>query len=193
VLASTSARSLDKLEALGIKVVRLRSDSHADVRRSLNLIARLLGTPEVGEQVWARLDAQLTAAAARVPAAMQGRRVFFELSGGPYAAGTTSFIGETLARLGLVNVVPPELGPFPKLNPEFVVRARPELIMGSQRDQAALQVRPGWQTLPAVQQRWLCGFDSATYELLIRPGPRLGEGAALLADCLVRLAGEGPR
>jgi iron complex transport system substrate-binding protein len=39
--------------------------------------------------------------------------VYFEIAGGPYAAGRSSFIGETLTRLGLVNIVPAELGPFP--------------------------------------------------------------------------------
>jgi len=67
------------------------------------------------------------------------------------------------------------------------VRARPELVMGSARDQAARLARPGWHSLPAVQQQRLCGFDEATYELLTRPGPRLGEAAAALADCLVNL------
>ncbi len=193
VLASTSARSLDKLEALGLRVLRLKSDSHADVRRTLNLVAQLLGTPEAGERMWAQLDAQIAAAAARVPPALRGQRVYFEIGGGPYAAGTTSFIGETLARLGMGNIVPAELGPFPKLNPEFVVRARPELIMGAQRDQAALLARPGWQALPAVQGRRVCGFESADYETLIRPGPRLGEAAVLLASCLQRLGAEPPR
>ena len=46
--------------------------------------------------------------------------------------------GQTLQQLGLGNIVPPALGPFPKLNPEFVVRAKPDLIMGVQREQAAL-------------------------------------------------------
>ena len=187
VLAARSARTLDKLQALGLRVIRLQSDSHADVRRSLGLVAALLGTPDEGERVWARQTAQITAAAARVPPALRGQRVYFELGGGPYAAGASSFIGETLARLGLANTVPPELGPFPKFNPEFVVRARPELVMGSARDQAARLARPGWHSLPAVQQQRLCGFDEATYELLTRPGPRLGEAAAALADCLVNL------
>lgn len=193
VLASTSARSLDKLEALGFRVLRLKSESHADVRRTLGLVAQLLGTPAEGERVWARLDAQIAAAAARVPAALRGQRVYFEIGGGPYAAGTTSFIGETLTRLGMANIVPPELGPFPKLNPEFVVRARPELVMGVQREQAALLARPGWQAVPAVRERRVCGFESAAYETLIRPGPRLGEAAGLLADCLQGLAPEAPR
>ncbi len=193
VLASTSARSLDRLEALGLKVVRLRSESHADVRRALGLVARLLGTPQAAERVWAQVEAEIAAATARVPAELRGRRVYFEIGGGPYAAGTTSFIGETLTRLGLANIVPPELGPFPKLNPEFVVRARPEVIMGVGREQAALLARPGWQVLPATQQRWLCGFDDAPYEVLIRPGPRLGEAAGMLADCLARIGPGLPR
>lgn len=187
VLASTSARALDKLEALGFTVVRLKSESHADVRRTLGLVARLLGSPQAADRVWAQVETDLAVAAARLPATLRGRRVYFEIGGGPYAAGSSSFIGETLTRLGMVNIVPPELGPFPKLNPEFVVRARPELIMGVGRDQAALLARPGWRQLPAVQQRWLCGFSHDDYEMLIRPGPRLGEAARVLADCLSRL------
>ena len=188
VLASTSSRAMERLDALGLRVVRLKSDSHADVRRTLGLIAQLLGTPNAGAQVWARIQSELDAAAARVPPALRGRRVYFEIGGGPYAAGTTSFIGETLTRLGMANIVPPALGPFPKLNPEFVVRARPDILMGLQAEQAALLRRPGWDGLAAVHERQLCGFDLAQYDMLVRPGPRMGEGAALLADCLAGLA-----
>lgn len=187
VLASSAARSLDKLEALGFRVLRLNSDSHADVQRSMLLVAQLLGQPQQAEALWAQIEQRIENAAARVPAALRGQSVYFELGGGPYAAGGSSFIGQTLARLGLVNIVPPALGPFPKLNPEFVVRARPAVIMGARREQAALLARPGWQAIPAVRQRQVCGFDAAQYELLTRPGPRLGEAAELLADCLEAL------
>lgn len=188
VLASSASRAVERLQALGFTVIALRAESHADVRRTLDLVARLLGTPAEGERVWARLNREIDAAAARVPPSMRGQRVYFEVGGGPYAAGTSSFIGETLARLGVANVVPAALGPFPKLNPEYVVLARPDVILGAQNEQAALRERPGWSTLPAVRDQRLCGFPAAQYELLIRPGPRLGEGAGLLADCLVRLA-----
>lgn len=188
ILASISSRAMDRLEALGFRVVRIRSDSHADVRRALALVAALLGTPDAGARTWARLERELAAAADRVPPALRGRRVYFEISGGPYAAGTTSFIGETLARLGMANIVPPDLGPFPKLNPEFVVRARPDVIMGIRREQDALPQRPGWGDLPAVREQRLCSYDSAQYDVLVRPGPRMGEAAALIADCLQRLS-----
>lgn len=187
VLASTSARALDRLEALGVRVLRLRSESHADVRRTLELLARLLGTPAEGEQLWARLEREMDAAAARVPASLRGQRVYFEVEGGPYTAGTASFIGQTLARLGVGNIVPADMGPFPKLNPEFVVRAQPAVVMGVPREMAGLAQRPGWGTLAALREGRVCGFDTAQYDVLIRPGPRMGEAAGLLADCLARV------
>jgi iron complex transport system substrate-binding protein len=187
VLASSASRAMDRLEALGFKVLRLKSETHADVRRTLDVMARLLGVPDEAPRAWARIEREIDAAARRVPPAQRGRRVYFELGGGPYAAGTSSFIGETLARLGMANIVPASLGPFPKLNPEYVVRARPDLIMGMQREQAAVLQRPGWDTLAAVRDKRLCGFETPQYEMLIRPGPRMGEAAGLLADCLLRL------
>lgn len=191
VLASTSARSLDRLEALGVRVLRLKAETHADVRRTLGLLAQLLGTPAEGERLWQRIDHEIQTAVARVPPAWRGTRVYFEVGGGPYAAGRSSFIGETLARLGLDNIVPAELGPFPKLNPEFVVRAQPQLAMGVQREQAAMAARPGWHTVPAIALNQRCGFETARYEVLIRPGPRMGEAATALADC-VRGLGDRP-
>jgi iron complex transport system substrate-binding protein len=187
IVASTSARSLDKLEALGFKVVRLRSESHADVRRTLNLLAGLLGKAEAAEPLWTKLQAEIEVQVRRLPAYWRGRSAYFEIGSGPWAAGRASFIGETMTRLGLVNIVTPELGPFPKLNPEFVVRAAPEIVMGSRQHQAAMAARPGWDRVPAIQRGWLCGFDSSQGDVLVRPGPRLGEAAGLLVDCLLKL------
>ncbi|MDO9285069.1 MAG: helical backbone metal receptor [Aquabacterium sp.] len=191
VLASTSARSIDRLEALGFKVLRLKSETHADVRRTLALLATLLGTPAEGDRVWQGIQRDIAAAAERVPPARRGQRVYFEIGGGPYAAGRSSFIGETLTLLGMDNVVPAELGPFPKLNPEFVVRAQPQVVMGVQREQAAMAARPGWQAIPAIAGNQRCGFETPRYEMLIRPGPRVGEAAGVLADCLAGLASTG--
>ena len=173
--------------------MRLKSETHADVRRTLELVARLLGKPDEGAKVWARVESEIAAAARRVPPQFLGHRVYFEIAGGPYAAGASSFIGETLVRLGLANVVAPELGPFPKLNPEYVVRAKPDIIMGERREQAKLPNRPGWGALDAVREQRLCSFDTPRYELLIRPGPRVGEAAAVLADCLAGLAAGAAR
>jgi iron complex transport system substrate-binding protein len=187
VLAAPSARVIERLEALGLKVLVLESRDHADVRHSLDVLAQLLGAPERAAALWARIDAQTRAAMARVPLAWRGQRVYFEVDATPYAAGAGSFIGETLQQLGMGNIVPPALGPFPKLNPEYVVRAQPDVLMAPARNLAEMPQRPGWSRLVALQKKRACGFDAARYELLTRPGPRLGEAALVLADCLARL------
>ena len=108
-------------------------------------------------------------------------------SRGPYAAGPQSFIGESLARLQLANIVPPAMGPFPKLSPEFVVRAQPEVIIAESRVLPEMAQRPGWAGLPALRRRQACGFDGAAFEVLVRPGPRMGEAALQIADCLAAM------
>jgi iron complex transport system substrate-binding protein len=186
VLAARSARVIDRLRGLGLRVVLVESQTHADVRRSLALLGRLLGTTAAADAAWAGIEADLARAAARVPQALRGKKVYFEVAPDPYAAGAASFIGETLARLGMGNAVPRELGPFPKLNPEYVVRAQPDIVMASERALRSMPERPGWQALRALPRR-SCGFDTARYELLIRPGPRMGEAALAMADCLAGL------
>ena len=187
VLVATSARVTERLEGLGLKVLVLESRNHADVQRTLMLLGQALGTPNQAGAVWARIEREMLAAAAKVPPALRGQRVYFEVDSAPYAAGASSFIGQTLTRLGLVNAVPAELGPFPKLSPEFVVRAQPDIVMADARSLAAMARRPGWSALRALRNAQTCGFASARYELLIRPGPRMGEAALLLADCLLSL------
>jgi len=188
VLAAPSARVIERLEALGLKVLVLESRDRADVRHTLAVLAQAIGEPARADALWAQIETRTRAAAARVPARVRGLRVYFEVDATPYAAGTGSFIGETLRQLGLANIVPAELGPFPKLNPEYVVRAQPEVVMAAARNLAEMPRRPGWSRMKALQTRRTCGFDSARYELITRPGPRLGEAAEVLADCLVSLS-----
>jgi iron complex transport system substrate-binding protein len=192
VLAASSARVIDRLEAVGVKVIALEPKSLADTRRVMNKVAAALGSPSASEVVWRDIERRIAAAAAQVPPALRGARVYFEVAASPHAAGEVSFIGETLARLGLGNAVPASLGPFPKLNPEYVVRAQPDIVMASERNLADMPKRPGWSSLRALRAGRQCGFASAQYEVLIRPGPRLGEAAELMAGCLTRLPQEAP-
>ena len=125
-----------------------------------------------------------TVQAQSIPPSVRGTRVYFEVNQGPYAAGESSFIGETLTRLGAKNIVPAKLGPFPKLNPEFIVRANPDLIMIGQRSADGLAARPGWQSMRALREQRVCIFPSEQADVLVRPGPRMAEGARLMAQCL---------
>lgn len=187
VLAAVSTRAVDRLASLGLQVATLEPKNQADTARVIHAVAMLLGREAQGDALWADTQRRTAAAAARVPAAWRGKRVYFEVDSAPYAAGAGSFIGETMQRLGLGNIVPADLGPFPKLNPEFVVRAQPDLVIASERELRDMAQRPGWSALHALQAHQVCAFSGAAYEMLVRPGPRLGEAAERIADCLEHL------
>ena len=187
VLMATSSRASARLESLGVAVVALEPKTHADVQRVLGKIGQVLAVPDA-QRVWRRIDAAVEAAAQSVPPAARGARVYFEVNRGPYGAGTSSFIGETLTRLGARNILPAALGPFPKLNPEYVVRADPDLIMVGARSVEGLAERPGWGSLRALREQRLCVFSPEESDVLVRPGPRMAEGARLMAGCLASKA-----
>jgi len=184
VLLAVSARVSGRLESLGLRVVALEPKSMKDVQRVLGKMGQVLGREDAARSLWQRLDAGVNAAAAQLPAHARGKRVYFEVNSGPYAAGESSFIGEVLGRLGAANIVPASLGPFPKLNPEFVVRADPQLIMVGDRNAAALDTRPGWAGIDAVRAGRICRFSAAEGDVLVRPGPRMDEAAQIMARCL---------
>ncbi len=188
VVLATASRASARLEALGVKVVALEPKTHADVRRVLGKLGELLDVPDA-LRVWRVIDAGVSAAAQSLPPRVKATRVYFEVNRAPYGAGTSSFIGETLTRLGVQNIIPPELGPFPKLNPEFVVRANPDLIMVGDRNFQGMTQRPGWDRIRAVHDKRICVFPIENSDMLVRPGPRMAEAARIMAQCLIDKAG----
>jgi iron complex transport system substrate-binding protein len=118
VLMATSSRGVQRLESLGLKVLALEPRSAADAQRVMGKLGQLL---EVADalRIWRNIDAgrvgggEVAAAISAQPACV--------LRGQPggYAAGPTSFIGETMARLGVQNIVTPDLGPYPKSTPNL--------------------------------------------------------------------------
>jgi iron complex transport system substrate-binding protein len=187
VLAASSTRAQARLEQLGLRVLSFESNRHDQVRSTLQRLGQLFAAGPAAETAWRAIEADIERAATQVPSRLKGRSVYFEADSTPYAAGEASFLGQTLQRLHLRNVAPAALGAFPKLSPEFIVRAQPDVILATRRHAQEMPGRPGWSTLKALRERQVCGFDEPTYELLIRPGPRMGEAALAMARCLAAL------
>ena len=185
VLMATSARGAERFASLGLTVLALEPRSHADVQRVMRIVAQALDVPvPESDRVWRHIEAAVDAAAQSIPAQVKGQRVYFEVSRAPYGASESSFIGETLQRLGARNILPASLGPFPKINPEFVVRAQPDIIMVGDSNFADMTTRPGWQNMRAMRTQRVCHFRPEESDVLVRAGPRMAEAARLMAKCL---------
>jgi len=193
VLMATSARGAERLQALGITVLALEPRTHADLQRVINTLAQVLGVPaSESERLWREINAGVLAAAQSLPPQARGQKVYVEVSPAPYGASESSFIGETLMLMGLRNILPGSLGPFPKINPEFVVRAQPDIIMAGDSSRVSMLQRPGWSQLKVIQSDQVCVFNTDESDVLVRAGPRMAEGARLMAQCIARSQGSKP-
>ena len=185
VLLEKASPVIARLNDLGIKTFALDIKSMGDEERALQKLDRVLGTSE-SPRVWNQVQKEIMRANKQLSANGRNIHVYFEVNPAPFAAGRTSFIGEILNQLDLVNIIPESLGPFPKINPEFVVQAKPDVILLTESTVADIQKRPGWNSIPAVSKNRICVFTGDQNDILVRPGPRMGEAALIISDCIQR-------
>jgi iron complex transport system substrate-binding protein len=177
VLASEYGPAPTRLAALGLTVWAGSAARLADVYRVLEILGRLVGRSPEAAALAATMRRDVDALAARVRA-LPRVRVYDELDPTPYTVGPGSFVGALLDMAGGDNIVPADLGEFPRISPELVIARDPEVILGVPLAEAA--GRPGWAGITAVKRGAVHTLTPAEQGLLSRPGPRLAEGLALL-------------
>jgi iron complex transport system substrate-binding protein len=186
VLMAGSARGVERLRALGLTVLTLEPKNYADIQNALGVVAKVLGVPsQESDRVWREMNLQVEEISKSISQHTKAKRVYFEVSPVPFGASESSFIGETLQRLGAKNILPAAMGVFPQVSPEFVVRAQPDIIMVGDSNLADMQARPGWMNLQAMRTGRVCTFKPYESDVLVRPGPRMVEAARLMSTCLV--------
>lgn len=190
VLLGRSQRISERLQELGIASFVLNTETYTDIGHGVTVIGEILGVPDRAAQLNDEIERAVREVGerARTGRRGQGPTVYFEVDRAPYAAGPSSFIGEILVLLGTRNIVTPDLGSFPKLNPEYVVRHDPDVIFISPVDAPGLAERPGWGQIRAVKEHRLCSFPAQVRDTIVRGGPRIAEGMRAMADCLARVA-----
>jgi iron complex transport system substrate-binding protein len=190
VILAHAARVTDRLRELGVPTFDVETHTYADISRTVSAIGQLLSVPEQAASLYRDIERSVASVAERSKRGLRGRTplIYYEVDSGPYAAGPESFIGEMLARLGARNILTPDLGPFPKLNPEYVVRHNPDVIFVSPKEAPNLDHRPGWDQIRAVKEKRICSFAIEVRDTIVRPGPRVAEGLQAMANCLSRVA-----
>jgi iron complex transport system substrate-binding protein len=190
VILAHAARVTDRLRELGVPTFDVETHTYADISRTVSAIGNLLGVPNQAVSLNRDIERSVASVAESAKHGLHGRTplIYYEVDSGPYAAGPQSFIGEMLARLGARNILTPDLGPFPKLNPEYVVRHNPDVIFVAPKEAPNLDHRPGWDQIRAVKEKRICSFAPEVRDTIVRAGPRVAEGLQAMADCLSRVA-----
>jgi iron complex transport system substrate-binding protein len=191
VLLEKASPAIARLNSLGVRTFALDVKSMGDEERALKKLDTLLGTSG-STRVWNQIQKEIMRANKQLSSKGVNISVYFEVNPAPFAAGRSSFIGEILTQLNLINIIPESLGPFPKINPEFVVQAKPHVILLTESTTKDIQKRPGWNSIPAAKRNRICSFTADQNDVLVRPGPRMGEAALIISQCIQQKMSSSP-
>lgn len=194
ILVPRSMRLAERMRGLGLTVLVFEPEDWRTAQQTFLQIGLLLGLSSAHtKQRWQVIENQVSAIATQIPPQAKGIKVYYEVDSTPYAASESSFIGHLLQKLGMRNIVPGHLGSFPRLNPEFVVKADPQLMITSAARSKEFIQRPGWNTIEAARNSrngGICGLTPTEQDAVVRPGPRMAEAAQALARCITEYANQ---
>jgi len=175
----------DKLAARGIASWFPRTESLAQIDALLVGLGARTGHAEQARRVVTDLDAREQAITAAT-AAERRPRVLMVVGLGPVvAAGPASFADEMIRRAGAENVLV-DAAAWPVLGFERIVELDPDVVIDASAVETGGVTRitpdaPGWSGLRAVREGHVIALAD---QRVLRPGPRIAEGLAVLASAL---------
>jgi iron complex transport system substrate-binding protein len=167
---SSGSRLTEKLAAAGLTVYGGTAQTYNEVFEKIAVLGKLTNRETGALNLITKMRTELNTLQASV-AQLPKVSTYYEIDPTPYSVGPNSFIGALLSRAGGQTIVPATLGDFPKLDPELIVGANPQVMVGVSLAEAAR--RPGWAGLKAVQSGQAFKLTPEENDAISRPGPRL--------------------
>ncbi len=188
VIASPYGKLAPALARVGIPVFVVKTETYDDIFKTARELGRLVGREAQAEALVARIRAQVYALESKAAKSKTRPTVYYEIDPTPYTVGPDSFIGVLIQKARGRNIIPRNLGLFPKISPELVVAKNPEVIVLGDAPYgvtyAKIKARPGWAGIRAVRDRRVCELTKAETDVVHRPGPRVAEGLRVLIRCI---------
>ena len=177
---SSSSRLTEKLAAAGLNVYGGTAQTYNETFEKIATLGKITNREVNATRLVTKMRGELNdlqKAVLKLPKVS----VYYEVDPAPYSVGPNSFIGALIQKAGGQTIVTAKMGNFPKLDPEFIVKSNPQVMMGLTLNDA--KKRPGWQTLQAVKNNRVYQQTDDERDALVRPGPRL----ALALKTLIKI------
>ena len=178
-------------ENAGARVLRLPCTSWAEIETAARTIGQRAQVESEAEQWIENCSERWRALETETQARPHAPRVYVELWASPLTTvGRQSHLHELVTRAGGRNIAEDLRGAYPHVSAEWVIGQAPEaiLLLRMQPDASGpndLSRRPGWAAIPAVRDGHI--IVDIDPDLLLRPGPRLLDGAEQLAEKLAAI------
>jgi len=169
----------DRLRDLGVPVFTTLASSFDDALADIESLGRLLGAEDAAADLAAGMQEEADAVSGAVPT--EPVTCFLDLSD-LFTVGPGSLEFDLLERAGCEPVTASSDDPYPQWSLEQLVEDDPEVYLVSEGVPLEQIVRqPGIRDLSAVKAGRVYEVDA---DLVSRPGPRVAEGVAELAEAL---------
>ena len=175
----------ETFSSLDLPVYFFSFSSLEDVFRSIRRTGTLLGTESTARdtvRALRRRAKRLRARTSPLPAAERPRVLVLIGDQTLYGFGQDSYIHTLVEMAGGRSITDSLDAQAPTLTDEYVLTQKPDVIVGAwgpNYDPARLlELHPTWDVVPAVQNNRIYSLPA---DLLLRPGPRLVEGAWRMA------------
>lgn len=179
VIVSKYGKLVEPLTQAGVTVLAINPETYDEVFSKTLTLGRVVNREAQARQLVLNMRRDIARVEILTRNAVRKPTTYLEIDPTPYSVGPNSFMGVLLTKAGARNIIPASMGDFPKVDPEFIVKANPQLMLGL--DAKAAAGRPGWNTIQAVKAGRVLEIPKELNTILGRPGPRLPQALRGLA------------
>lgn len=186
VAASLHKEVVEQLMALGTPVIVLNAQTIDDILKNADLLGEATGATKAAADVKQHITSLLTQVDDKVKSLSEKDRpvVYYEVWHDPImTAGPNTFINELITRAGGTNLAANAQANYPTYSLEELLARQPEVMFYGHAVETVDQivVRTNWGSIPAIVSHRVYLVDE---DLVLRAGPRIGEGLLELAKHL---------
>jgi iron complex transport system substrate-binding protein len=184
VPSPASERLTEQLAPRGVATWFPKVDSFASLHAMIEGVGGRTGHADDGRRVAAEIDRELLDVERSVASEAPPRALFVVGLSPVVAVGPGSFLDELLTRAAALNVVH-DGGPWPKLGLEQIADLDPDVVIDASSAMGTptriTADAPGWSEVRGVRQGRVIAMSDPR---VLRSGPRVAQGLALLARAL---------
>ena len=178
---SSDTRELDVLRATGCGVMIMSDDSLAEIEAGIVDLGARIDRAPAARAMQSSINAEIDSVRARV-AGTRRLRVLMLVGHEPiYAVGKRTYLDDLLTIANSENVADSSDQQWPELSLEYIIAARPDVILDGQMGTGAAAPNHFWDRfpiIPAVRNHRVYGYPQNP---VLHPGPRVGKSLELIA------------
>ena len=179
----------ETLNRLGYRVLTLKTEKIEELRTAIKKIGAATGRKQQANELVKNIENQFSNLQSKFSSTNKVKVLWVVGVENLSVAGRSTFINELIEIVGGENAIGPTVSQYPQIGAEELITCGAEIIIQSamgtsnirEQQRAAEAFWSKWANLPAVKNNRIYVVDS---DLVLRLGPRLPQGAEMIARCL---------